>query len=204
LRTACAQARQWQQQGLPAVPVAVNVSAVQFRQEGFLELIRRVLGDTGLSPQYLELELTESLIMSNSETILSMLRQLKATGVKLSIDDFGTGYSSLSYLKHFPVYKLKVDRSFVRDITLDPDDAAIISTIISMAKSLNLRAIAEGVETQEQMTFLRQHQCDEVQGYYFSQPLPADDFASFARRAARPGSKAAVAGSTNQGRTLCQ
>jgi len=204
LRTACAQARQWQQQGLPAVPVAVNVSAVQFRQEGFLELIRRVLGDTGLSPQYLELELTESLIMSNSETILSMLRQLKATGVKLSIDDFGTGYSSLSYLKHFPVYKLKVDRSFVRDITLDPDDAAIISTIISMAKSLNLKAIAEGVETQEQMTFLRQHQCDEVQGYYFSQPLPADDFASFARRAARPGSKAAVAGSTNQGRTLCQ
>jgi diguanylate cyclase (GGDEF)-like protein/PAS domain S-box-containing protein len=204
LRTACAQARQWQQQGLPAVPVAVNVSAVQFRQEGFLELIRRVLGDTGLSPQYLELELTESLIMSNSETILSMLRQLKATGVKLSIDDFGIGYSSLSYLKHFPVYKLKVDRSFVRDITLDPDDAAIISTIISMAKSLNLKAIAEGVETQEQMTFLRQHQCDEVQGYYFSQPLPADDFASFARRAARPGSKAAVAGSTNQGRTLCQ
>jgi diguanylate cyclase (GGDEF)-like protein/PAS domain S-box-containing protein len=183
LRTGCAQARQWQEQGLPAVPVAVNVSAVQFRQEHFLEIIKKVLAETGLSPQYLELELTESLIMSNSETIVSMLRQLKGTGVKLSIDDFGTGYSSLSYLKHFPVYKLKVDRSFVRDIPLDPDDAAITSTIISMAKSLNLKAIAEGVETAEQMAFLRQHHCDEIQGYYFSKPLHAEDFATFARDA---------------------
>ena len=142
-----------------------------------------MLAETGLSPQYLELELTESLIMSNSETIVSMLRQLKGTGVKLSIDDFGTGYSSLSYLKLFPVYKLKVDRSFVRDIPLDPDDAAITSTIISMAKSLNLKAIAEGVETAEQMAFLRQHHCDEIQGYYFSKPLHAEDFATFARDA---------------------
>jgi len=181
LRTACAQARQWHNQGLPAVPVAVNVSAVQLRQEGFLDLIRRVLHDTGLPPKYLELELTESLIMSNAEGIVSMLRQLKDTGVKLSIDDFGTGYSSLSYLRHFPVYKLKVDRSFVRDITANADDAAITSTIISMAKSLNLKVIAEGVETEEQMRFLSKHRCDEVQGYYFSKPLRAEDFSKFAR-----------------------
>ena len=181
LRTACAQARQWHNQGLPAVPVAVNVSAVQLRQEGFLDLIRRVLHDTGLPPKYLELELTESLIMSNAEGIVSMLRQLKDTGVKLSIDDFGTGYSSLSYLRHFPVYKLKVDRSFVRDITANDDDAAITSTIISMAKSLNLKVIAEGVETEEQMRFLSKHRCDEVQGYYFSKPLRAEDFSKFAR-----------------------
>jgi diguanylate cyclase (GGDEF)-like protein/PAS domain S-box-containing protein len=182
LRTACAQARQWQKQGLPAIPVAVNVSAIQFRQEGFLDLIKRVLRETGLPPQCLELELTESLIMSNAEVIVSMLRRLQETGVRLSIDDFGTGYSSLSYLKHFPVYKLKVDRSFVRDIAMDSDDAAITGAIISMAKSLNLKAIAEGVETGEQIAFLRRHQCDEIQGYYFSKPLHAGDFAKFARR----------------------
>lgn len=181
LRTACSQARKWRDEGLPAVPVAVNVSAVQFRQEGFLDLIRKVLQETGLPPEYLELELTESLIMSNSEGIVSMLRQLKETGVKLSIDDFGTGYSSLSYLRHFPVYKLKVDRSFVREATTNPDDAAITSTIISMAKSLNLKVIAEGVETGEQMLFLSRHGCDEAQGYYFSKPLSATDFSKFAR-----------------------
>lgn len=181
LRTACAQSRKWHSEGLPAVPVAVNVSAVQFRQEGFLDLIRRVLRETGLPPEYLELELTESLIMSNAESIVSMLRQLKETGVKLSIDDFGTGYSSLSYLRHFPVYKLKVDRSFVREVTANPDDAAITGTIISMAKSLNLKVIAEGVETEAQMRFLSKHRCDEVQGYYFSKPLSAADFSKFAR-----------------------
>lgn len=181
LRTACTQSRKWHSEGLPAVPVAVNVSAVQFRQEGFLDLIRRVLRETGLPPEYLELELTESLIMSNAESIVSMLRQLKETGVKLSIDDFGTGYSSLSYLRHFPVYKLKVDRSFVREVTANADDAAITSTIISMAKSLNLKVIAEGVETEAQMRFLSRHRCDEVQGYYFSKPLSAADFSKFVR-----------------------
>ena len=174
LRTACSQARKWQDEGLPAVPVAVNVSAVQFRQEGFCELIQRVLHETGLAPQYLELELTESLLLSNADVTFSVLQELKAMGLKLAIDDFGTGYSSLSYLKHFPVSKLKIDRSFIRDVAVNPDDAAITTAIISMAKSLNLKVIAEGVENEAQMSFLRAHQCDEIQGYYFSKPLTVD------------------------------
>jgi len=181
LMTACAQARQWQDEGLPPLPVSVNVSAVQFRQESFPALIRRALHETRLPPQYLELELTESLLLSSADVTLSVLQELKEMGVKLSIDDFGTGYSSLSYLKHLPVYKLKIDRSFVRDITVDPDDAAITGTIISMAKSLNLKVIAEGVENAEQMAFLQEHDCDEVQGYYFSRPLAVDDFSEKVR-----------------------
>jgi len=177
LRTACFQARQWQNAGLPAVPVAVNVSAVQFRQAGFCELIGRVLWETGLAPQYLELELTESLLLLNADVTLSVLQDLRAMGLKLAIDDFGTGYSSLSYLKQFPVSKLKIDRSFIRDIIGNPDDAAIATAIISMAKSLNLRVIAEGVEDEAQVTFLRAHQCDEIQGYYFSKPLAVDKVA---------------------------
>ena len=177
LRTACAQARQWQDEGLPALPVAVNVSAIQFRQESFLQVIGKVLHETGLPPQYLELELTEGLLLSNADVMLSVLQKLRESGVKLSIDDFGTGYSSLSYLRHFPVYKLKIDRSFVQAMTVDSDDTAITATIISMAKSLNLKVIAEGVETEQQMLFLRTHNCDEVQGYYFSKPLAAEDFA---------------------------
>src|ERR1017187_6281741 len=165
LRTACSQARKWQDEGLPAVPVAVNVSAVQFRQEDFCEVIRRVLHETGLAPQYLELELTESLLLSNADVTLSVLQELNAMGLTLAIDDFGTGYSSLSYLKQFPVSKLKIDRSFVRDIAVNPDDAAITNAIISMAKSLHLKVIAEGVEDEAQMSFLRAHQCDEIQGY---------------------------------------
>ena len=175
LRTACSQARKWQDEGLPAVPVAVNVSAVQFRQEGFRELIRRVLHETGLAPQYLELELTESLLLSNADVRFLVLQELKAMGLKLAIDDFGTGYSSFSYLKHFPVSKLKIDRSFVRDVALNPDDAAITTAIISMAKSLNLKVTAEGVENEAQMSFLRAHHCDEIQGYYFSKPLSTDE-----------------------------
>lgn len=177
LRTACAQARKWQDEGLLAVPVAVNTSAVQFRQEGFHDLVRRVLLETGLAPQYLDLELTESLLLSNADVVFSVLRELKTMGLKLSIDDFGTGYSSLSYLKQFPVSKLKIDRSFVQDVAVNPDDAAITAAIISMAKSLNLRVIAEGVENEAQMSFLRAHQCDEIQGYYFSEPLTVDKVA---------------------------
>jgi len=177
LRTACSQARKWQDEGLLAVPVAVNVSAVQFRQEGFRKLIDRVLRETGLAPQYLELELTESLLLSNADVTLSVLRGLKAMGLKLAIDDFGTGYSSFGYLKHFPVSKLKIDRSFVRDVAVNPDDAAITTAIISMAKSLSLKVIAEGVEDEAQMSFLRAHQCDEIQGYYFSKPLAPEDAA---------------------------
>jgi diguanylate cyclase (GGDEF)-like protein/PAS domain S-box-containing protein len=177
LRTACSQARKWQDEGLPAVSVAVNVSAVQFRQEGFCELVQRVLHETGLAPQYLELELTESLLLSNADVTLSVLQELEALGLKLAIDDFGTGYSSLSYLKQFPVSKLKIDRSFVRDVAVNHNDAAITTAIISMAKSLNLKVIAEGVEDEAQMSFLRRHQCDEIQGYYFCKPLAADKVA---------------------------
>jgi EAL domain-containing protein (putative c-di-GMP-specific phosphodiesterase class I) len=177
LRTACFQTRKWQDEGLLAVSVAVNVSAVQFRQSGFSELIRRVLHETGLAPQYLELELTESLLLSNEDVMLSVLQELKVLGLKLAIDDFGTGYSSLSYLRQFPVGKLKIDRSFIRDIAVNPDDAAITTAIISMAKSLNLKVIAEGVENEAQMSFLGAHQCDEIQGYYFSKPLAVDKVA---------------------------
>jgi diguanylate cyclase (GGDEF)-like protein/PAS domain S-box-containing protein len=174
LRAACSQARKWQDEGLCAIPVAVNVSAVQFRQQGFRELISRVLSETGLASQYLELEVTESLLLSNTDMTSSVLRELKRMGLKLAIDDFGKGYSSLSYLKQFPFSKLKIDRSFIRDVPANPEDAAITAAIISMAKSLNLKVIAEGVENEGQMSFLRAHQCDEIQGYYFSKPLAAD------------------------------
>jgi EAL domain-containing protein (putative c-di-GMP-specific phosphodiesterase class I) len=177
LRTACSQTRKWQDEGLPAVPVAVNVSAVQFRQENFSKLIDRVLRETGLAPEYLELELTESLLLSNADVMFSVLRDLRAMGLKLAIDDFGTGYSSLSYLRRFPVGKLKIDRSFIRDVAVNPDDAAITTAIIGMAKSLNLKVIAEGVEDEAQVSFLRAHQCDESQGYYFSKPLAVDKVA---------------------------
>ena len=177
LRTACAQARKWQDDGFIAVPVAVNVSAVQFRQEGFCELIRKVLHETGLASKYLELELTESLLLTSGEVTLSVIQELKGLGVELAIDDFGTGYSSFSYLRQFRVGKLKIDRSFIRDVAANCDDAAITAAIISMAKSLNLKVIAEGVENEAQMSFLRAHQCDEIQGYYFSKPLAADKVA---------------------------
>ncbi|MGB8731945.1 MAG: EAL domain-containing protein, partial [Candidatus Sulfotelmatobacter sp.] len=177
LRTACSQARKWQEEGLPAVMVAVNISAIQFRQKGFCKLIRKVLDETGLPAKYLELELTESLLLDNADLMLSVVEELKAMGVTLAIDDFGTGYSSLSYLKHFPVSKLKIDRSFVRDVAVNPDDAAITTAIISMAKSLNLKVIAEGVEDEAQMSFLRAQRCDEIQGYYFSKPLAVDKVA---------------------------
>ncbi|MHB2007100.1 MAG: putative bifunctional diguanylate cyclase/phosphodiesterase, partial [Acidobacteriaceae bacterium] len=185
LRTACSQVRKWQDEGLLAVPVAVNVSAIQFRQEDFSKLIGRVLLETGLASQYLELELTESLLLSSAEVMLSVFQELKAIGLKLTIDDFGTGYSSLSYLKHFPVSKLKIDRSFIRDIAMDPDDAAITTAIIGMAKHFHLKVIAEGVEDEAQMSFLRAHHCDEIQGYYFSEPLTIDAVANLLRGTGR-------------------
>jgi diguanylate cyclase (GGDEF)-like protein/PAS domain S-box-containing protein len=168
----------WQ---LPEVQIAVNVSAVQFRQDGFRDHIRSVLHETGLASQYLELELTESLLLSNADVMFSVLRELKEMGLSLAIDDFGTGYSSLSYLRQFPVSKLKIDRSFIQDVAINPDDAAITAAIISMAKNLNLRVIAEGVENEAQLSFLRAHQCDELQGYYFSRPLSADKVADMLR-----------------------
>jgi diguanylate cyclase (GGDEF)-like protein/PAS domain S-box-containing protein len=177
LRTACSQARKWQEEGLPALSVAVNVSAIQFRQEDFCETIRRVLKETRLAPEYLELELTESLLLANADVMLSVVEELKAMGLTLAIDDFGTGYSSFSYLKRYRVSKLKIDRVFIRDVAVNPDDAAITAAIISMAKSLRLKVIAEGVEDEAQMSFLRAHQCDEIQGYYFSKPLSGDNVA---------------------------
>lgn len=177
LKTACAQARKWQDEGLRQVQIAVNVSAVQFRQEGFRDLIKGVLSETRLSPQYLELELTESLLLTNADVMFSVLRDLKEMGLSLAIDDFGTGYSSLSYLRQFPVSRLKIDRSFVQDVAINPDDAAITAAIIGMAKNMSLRVIAEGVENEAQLSFLRAHQCDEIQGYYFSRPLSADKVA---------------------------
>ncbi len=181
LTTACSQARAWQKEGLLAVPIAVNVSALQFRHEGFLDLIRRVLRETQLAPEYLELELTESLLLSNADVMFAVLDELKDLGLKLAIDDFGTGYSSLSYLRQFHVDKLKIDRTFIRNVAQNSDDAAIASAIINMAKGLNLKVIAEGVETELQMSFLREQKCDEIQGYYFSKPLIAEKIAAMLR-----------------------
>lgn len=163
------------------MPVAVNVSAAQFRHEGFRDVIQRVLDETGVEPAYIELELTESLLLSNADVMFEVLRDLKQMGLKLVIDDFGTGYSSLSYLRQFPVTKLKIDRSFIRDVAVNADDAAITNAIIRMSKGLSLTVIAEGVENQAQLLFLKDHQCDEFQGYYFSRPLKVEHVADMLR-----------------------
>ncbi len=175
LHTACAQNKAWQTAGFKPVCVAVNLSARQFRQQDLVELVTRTLQETGLDAAYLELELTESMVMQDVETTIVTLTRLKEVGVKFSIDDFGTGYSSLSYLKRFPIDFLKIDQSFVRDLNTDPDDAAIVKAIISMAHDLGLKVIAEGVETQEQKSFLQLGHCDEMQGYLFSKPVPAKE-----------------------------
>ena len=182
LHSACRQACQWQAQGF-ALSVAVNLSAVQFRHKALEQSIGQALSASGLAPQWLELELTEGLIMDGSDSVIGIMQRLRQIGVKLSVDDFGTGYSSLSYLKRFPLDKLKIDQSFVRDVTTDPDDAAITRAIINMAQSLKLKVIAEGVETQEQLEFLRRYECDEYQGYYCSKPVPADEFLMLLRQA---------------------
>lgn len=176
LQEACRQNNAWQQEGFSPIPVAVNLSAVQFRQKNLTDLVANALQETGLDPRWLELEITESGIMQNAEAAVNTLHSLKQMGLKLSIDDFGTGYSSLSYLKRFPLDKLKIDQSFVRDITTNPDDAAIVTAIIGMAKSLKLRVIAEGVETKGHLDFLTSNGCVEIQGYYFGKPVPADEF----------------------------
>ncbi|MFZ0470463.1 MAG: EAL domain-containing protein, partial [Thiogranum sp.] len=176
LREACRQVRAWLDAGLRAVPVSVNISAVEFRHKGFVDGVALILQETGLAPGYLELELTESILMHDAESSTSVLAALKAMGVRLAIDDFGTGYSSLSYLKRFPIDTLKIDQSFVRDIVTDTDDATIVAAVIGMGKNLKQRVIAEGVETPEQLAFLRTQQCDEGQGFHFSHSLPADAF----------------------------
>ncbi len=176
LREACRQLQAWLDAGLRAVPVAVNTSAVELRHGEFLDGVASILKETGLAPGYLELELTESVLMHDGGSSVSVLEALKAMGVRLAIDDFGTGYSSLSYLKRFPIDTLKIDRSFVCDIASDGNDSTIVSAVIAMGRTLGQRVIAEGVETQEQLAFLRTRQCDEGQGFYFSRPLSAEDF----------------------------
>jgi diguanylate cyclase (GGDEF)-like protein/PAS domain S-box-containing protein len=175
LRTACQQSREWQRQGLPAIRMAVNFSAKQFQVLTLCDRIMQVLSETDLEPQYLEIEITESVVMQDQNTTIEMLKHLKSLGMSVSIDDFGTGYSSLSYLRLLPVNKVKIDASFIREIPQNQDDASLTSAIIAMAHSLNLRVIAEGVEYKEQLEFLRSHNCDAVQGYLFSRPVAAPE-----------------------------
>jgi diguanylate cyclase (GGDEF)-like protein/PAS domain S-box-containing protein len=177
LREACRQARAWVDAGPPLITMAVNVSAIEFRNEKFLEGIFATLTDTGLDPRFLELELTESLLMKRPESTESILKTLRARGVQLAVDDFGTGYSSLSYLRKFSMDVLKIDKSFVRQITTAPNETSIVTAMISMGRSLNLRVVAEGVETQTELAFLQARQCDEAQGFYFSRPVPSEQFA---------------------------
>ncbi|MFZ6677830.1 bifunctional diguanylate cyclase/phosphodiesterase [Undibacterium sp. Tian12W] len=181
LRAAAKQWKHWQASGLPDLLIAVNLSAVQFRHHDLPALVTRILQEADMPAACLELELTEGVAMHDPQGAIAVMNNLHERGIRMSIDDFGTGYSSLSYLKKFKVYKLKIDQSFVRDITSDPEDRAIVSAVISMAKSLGLMTIAEGVETAEQLEFLRQQQCDEVQGYYYSRPLQPEQFAEFFR-----------------------
>ncbi len=174
LREACRQNRAWRDQGLPEIIMTVNLSAVQFRQKNLGDMVMSIVRDSDLTRSGLELEITESTVMHDADAVILLLGKLKDLGVRLAVDDFGTGYSSLSHLKRFPIDKLKIDQSFVRDVMVDPDNAAITSTIISMARSLKLKVIAEGVETADQLAFLKKRECDEMQGYYFSKPMPAD------------------------------
>lgn len=181
LRTACAHNRALQDAGHAPIVMAINLSARQFREKNLVDVIGRSLKDTGLDPRYLELEITESMLVHQVEEVVATLGKLSQMGIQLSIDDFGTGYSSLSYLRRFPVQKLKIDQSFVRDITSNPDDAAIALAVIAMAHSLKLKVIVEGLETKEQLDYLRRHDCDEMQGYYFSRPLPPEELACLLR-----------------------
>jgi diguanylate cyclase (GGDEF)-like protein/PAS domain S-box-containing protein len=181
LREACTQARSWLDKKLPFAAIAVNVSAIEFRDDNFLPGLFDILGDTGLDPRYLELELTESVLMKRVGATASVLQALRDRGVSVAIDDFGTGYSSLSYLRKFPVDALKIDQSFIRQIRTGGDDATIVTAVIGMAHSLGLRVIAEGVETLEELEFLRSRQCDEAQGFYFSRPVSAEQFSELLR-----------------------
>lgn len=174
LREACRQNKQWQNQGLPPLRVGVNISALQLQRQDLAETVARILEETQLAPQSLELELTESSIMGNARATIDVLNRLQTMGVTISIDDFGTGFSSLSYLKRLPIDALKIDQSFIRDVSTNQDDAALVMAIITLAHNLRLRVVAEGVETEEQWRFLHLLRCDEIQGFVFSKPLPPD------------------------------
>jgi EAL domain-containing protein (putative c-di-GMP-specific phosphodiesterase class I) len=174
LKTVCEQVVQWQRQGVPIVPVAVNWSAIQLQRQSVVDVVHRILGETGMRPDLLSLEITEGALMCNSRQHAASLQQLRDAGVRVQIDDFGTGYSSLSYLRELPIDTLKIDRSFISRVDESAADQAIVSAILAMAKSLGLRVVAEGVETAEQLEVLERHGCDVAQGFFFSRPLPAD------------------------------
>lgn len=178
LEAACRQNKQWQEAGFPPMRVAVNISAIHFQQAGFARKVKEILEETGLEPKYLELEITENIMLRNTKHSLDVLKELKQLGISISIDDFGTGYSSLGYLRRFPIDTLKIDQSFIQSLG-EENNAAIIKAIIYMAHALNLRVIAEGVEEEEQLKFLTRHHCDEVQGYLIGKPLPAVEFARY-------------------------
>jgi len=182
LKAACAQNKAWQDQGFPSLLVSVNLSPRQFREKNLVEMIAGVLADTGLEPRFLDLEITEGMVMHNAETAIALLERLHRLGIQLSVDDFGTGYSSLAYLKRFPVQTLKIDQSFVRDLTVAGNDTGIVKAIIAMAESLKLGVVAEGVETREQLACLASLHCGQYQGYYFSKPVPAADFVRILQR----------------------
>jgi EAL domain-containing protein (putative c-di-GMP-specific phosphodiesterase class I) len=184
LREACRQTKAWQNAGLTPLRVAVNISSVELRAKDFVAGVGAILAETGLDPSCLELELTETFLMQDSNSTGVVLQGLKEMGVQLALDDFGTGYSSLSFLKRFPIDTVKIDQSFVRDVTTDADDASIVSAVISMAGSLHMRVVAEGVETGEQLAFLQERGCAFGQGYYFSRPMIADEFSQLLEKKA--------------------
>jgi len=176
LRTACLQNVAWQNQGLPRLSIAVNLTARQFAEEHLLQDVRSILAATGMDPHLLELEITESMLIHDVESTRRILTELKAFGVRIAIDDFGTGYTSLATLQRFPLDTIKIDRSLIRDIAGTTEDTGLADAIIAMGKSLSLTVVAQGVETKDQAEFLRTHACDELQGFYFKKPLPADQF----------------------------
>ena len=178
-RTACDQMVAWRDIGLSSLHVSVNLSARQSRDTAFKDMIHRILKETGADPKNITLEITESLFMEEDQRVLAILSEFRTMGINLSLDDFGTGYSSLAYLKRLPVNILKIDRSFVVDIGKDTESQGLVEAIIAMGHSQNMKVIAEGAETEEQVAFLRSRGCDEVQGFYFSHPLPAEEFAAY-------------------------
>jgi diguanylate cyclase (GGDEF)-like protein/PAS domain S-box-containing protein len=197
VKQACAQNKAWRDEGLPPVLMSVNISPRQFQQKNLVEMISDAVAAAGIGPDSLELEITEGIIMHDAEKSGAVLRHLNRLGVQLSIDDFGTGYSSLAYLKRFPVQRLKIDQSFVRDLTTDPDDAGIVTAVIAMAKSLKLTVVAEGVETSEQLAFLARLHCDEYQGFYFSKPVPAGELAHLLRATAASPARISLAAASH-------
>jgi predicted signal transduction protein with EAL and GGDEF domain len=181
MRTACLQNKKWHETGNGKVSVAVNISGSHFGQEDFVQDIFAILQDTNLDPNYLELEVTETTVMTDPEEAIRNLNRMKEAGIRVSLDDFGTGYSSLNYLQRLPLDAMKIDVSFIRNVLSNPNDAAIVKTIIAMAHNLNLKVVAEGVEDEQQLNFLEEHQCDSIQGYFFSPPVPAEKFEELLR-----------------------